>query len=42
MGGDLGVYSINSFDLNGNGAQDDSLLDYPQAPGGASIVLLGY
>ena len=38
MGSDLGVYSINSFDLNGNGAQDDSLLDYPQAPGAASLV----
>ena len=38
MGSDLGVYSTNSFDLNGNGAQDDSLLDYPQAPGAASLV----
>ena len=38
MGGDLGVYSTNSFDLNGNSAQDDSPLDYPQAPGAASLV----
>ena len=38
MGSDLGVYSTNSFDLNGNGAQDDSPLDYPQATGAASLV----